>query len=281
MARAEAHDRSGLKILATTGGRRLGLLVLLALVVAGCGGASASGDEVSWEGLAASAGGTTSPASLDTLDEAVREATTTLLQTRSILAGQVTVYGDTVHFSAWVRFEDADTFEHVAFNPASAVPSPGDVVETHVTVVVAGETVRAASDSDGTWYSAAEPGAPFNIDLEGMAAGRDLDAPSGARATVRETADGTRVWTLQEESGFSRRWVVSTDGHLQGFALEHPTPLGSDSDSTLERAPLTRAEVRFVAGHNDPSITLPEVDTPLKIDRFDVWKDLPRPGDPA
>lgn len=213
--------------------RLLGLMLVLALGACD-NGPTASVGGASWDDLAAPTGGTTDPVSFDELDQAVREAVTPLLEAHAIEAGQVTIRGDTVHASSWTRFVDRDTYEHVAFKPTSPAPSPDDPVEVLATVVAGGEVRWAEDASDARWRTGdARPPDPFGIDLPAMASSgvRSLDLSPDALATVRETPDGTRVWTLHDESGLSLNWVVSPDGRLQALVHE-PPPRPRESEMT-------------------------------------------------
>lgn len=268
----------------TTGARWGSAVAVLLLVVAtaGCSRAAPTA-AVAWQDLAPPTADAGEPTSLDELDRAVAAATSRLFESPSFQAGQLHVRGDTVHFSSWVRYVGTDTFEHVAFTPASRTPTPG-AVETHATVVVDGQARGAGitEDVEEGWGEMTNTPRPFNVDLQAMASGVEFQSESAHTVTVHEASDGTRVWTLEDETGFSQSWVVAPDGHLQAFLLlpaDRSAPSGDpDADEEFWPPPVSRAELRFLVD-GDATIELPATGSDLDVDRFAVWEDLPRPGD--
>lgn len=277
-----------------TPGARWGSVVavlLLVVAAAGCSRAAPTA-AVAWQDLAPPTADAGEPTSLDELDRAVAAATTRLFESPSFQVGQMHVRGDAVHASSWVRYVGTDTFEHVAFTPASRTPTPG-AVETHAAVVVDGQ-VRGAGiteDVEEGWgevtTAASDPPPfrtpfPFNVDLHAMASGVELQSESAHTVTVHEAPDGTRVWALEDETGFSQSWVVAPDGHLQSILMlwpERSAPSGDpDADEEFWPPPVSRAEIRFLVD-DDATIEPPATGSALDLDRFAVWEGLPRPGD--
>ncbi len=259
------------------------MVAVLLVAAAGCSGAAPAAD-VAWQDLAPPSADAGEPTPLDELDRAVAAATTRLLESPPFQAGQVAVHGDTVLFSSWVRYVAADTFEYVSFTSASRTPTPG-AVEAHAIVVGDGQARGAeiTEDAEAGWAEVtATASNPFTIDLRAMASGVELESDSMYTATVHDAPDGTRVWALEDETGFSQRWVVAPDGHLQAFLLLRPDDRAlhgdHDDDLALEPPPFSRGELRFLI-EGDATIDLPDVGSALDLDRFAVWEDLPRPGD--
>lgn len=277
----------------TTGARWGSAVAVLLLVVAAAGCSRASPTAaVAWQDLAPPTADAGEPTSLDDLDQAVASATTRLFESPSFQAGQLLVRGDTVHFSSWVRYVGTDTFEHVGFTPASRTPTPG-AVETHAAVVVDGQARGAGitEDVEAGWGEVTtalddpppfDNPFPFNVDLQAMASGVEFQSESPHTATVHEAPDGTRVWALEDETGFSQRWVVAPDGHLQALLMlpaDRSGPRGDpDADAEFWPPPVSRAEIRFLVD-GDATIELPATGSDLDLDRFAVWEGLPRPGD--